>query len=564
VDTVFSVTSADFEPLGPTDAVRFFSQLLWAEARRIGLPVTRINISSRTDVADGGIDATVTGADEFPASDLVSNATLGFQIKTGDLRPWQESVVRKELFGDGKEVANETLAGQVRHCMDQGGTYVLVCPGVDLTSKQRDDAIGVIKENLTRCGYADPKVDVLSQNQLIGILQRFPSVSLGLTGRDHYFQSHRSWAADAEMTVAFQGGPHQDAFMATLRMELRRNDAAAHVHVQGEAGVGKTRLVLEATREADIAPLVVYCDRPSKILDSALLNAILRDDSGFTVVLVVDECDPPSRAHLWNVLKHRGARIKLVPIFNEPSEMSGTTVVLTAPALAQEQVAAILSDYGVPEDQSRRWLDFCGGSARVAHAVGANLRSNPEDILRSPDTVNLWDRFVAGSDPLESVAVQERQVVLRHLALFRRFGYDQEVSAEAKAIAKLVEGANPAITWARFQAIIKELRERRLLQGETTLYITPRLLHIRMWKEWWDTYGSGIDLQEFTADLPGPLRPWFNEMFAYGAASPVALRVAKQLLGPGGPFQTSSYLDTAAGSRLFLALTDAASEAALV
>src|SRR5712692_963002 len=199
MDTIFSVATADLERLGPTAAVGFVSQRLWAEARRSGLSVTRINISSRTDVADGGIDATLTGADERPASDLMSSPTLGFQIKTGDLRPWQESVVRKELFGDATEESKETLADQVRHCMDQGGTYVLVCTGVDLTSRQRDDAIGIIKEKLTRCGYSDPKVDVLSQNQLIGILQRFPSLSLRLNGRDHYFQSHASWAADAEM-----------------------------------------------------------------------------------------------------------------------------------------------------------------------------------------------------------------------------------------------------------------------------------------------------------------------------------------------------------------------------
>jgi len=563
VDTIFSVTNADLERLGPTEAVRFVSHLLWAEARCIGLPVTKINISSRTDVADGGIDASVSAAGELPASVLISRPTLGFQIKTGALKPWQESVIRKELFGDAEKESKETLAAQVRQSLDAGGAYVLICTGVDLTSKQRDEAIGHIKKYLGQCGYADPKVDALSQNQLIAVLQHFPSLSLGLNGRDHTFQTHTSWAADAEMRVNFQSGPEQDAFLATLRDELRRNDGAVHVHVQGEAGVGKTRLVLEATRETDIAPLVVYCDRPSKILDGPLLAAILRNDNGFSVVLVVDECDPASRVQLWNVLKHRGARIKLVTIFNEPSEMSGTTLVLNSPPLAQEQIAAILSDYGVPKDQSRRWLDFCGGSARVAHAVGANLRSNPEDILRSPDTVNLWDRFVAGSDPLGSVDVQQRHVVLRYLALFRRFGYSQEVSAEAKAIAKLIETAEPAITWPRFQAIIKELRERRLLQGDTTLYITPLLLHIRLWKEWWDTYGSGADLQEFTASLPEQLAPWFNEMFAYAAASPVALQVAKQLLGPGGPFQTSSYLETARGSRLFLALTDAAPEAAL-
>ena len=33
---------------------------------------------------------------------------------------------------------------------------------------------------------------------------------------------------------------------------------------------------------------------------------------------------------------------------------------------------------------------------RVAHAVGDNLQRNPDDILKPPATVPIWDRFILG------------------------------------------------------------------------------------------------------------------------------------------------------------------------
>ena len=56
------------------------------------------------------------------------------------------------------------------------------------------------------------------------------------------------------------------------------------------------------------------------------------------------------------------------------------------------------------------------------HVVGQNLRSNPDDLLKAPDTVGLWDRYIVGGDSANSLAVERRRAVLRRLALFKRFG----------------------------------------------------------------------------------------------------------------------------------------------
>jgi len=127
---------------------------------------------------------------------------------------------------------------------------------------------------------------------LIGFLEQYPSLSLRANGRDHYhFQTHGSWSLNDDMQKDFEAGSEQLEVISALNEQLRSNDAAVHVRVGGEPGIGKTKLVLEATSADDLRPLVLYCYKPELLVDSELLNEILREDNHFSIVLVVDECD---------------------------------------------------------------------------------------------------------------------------------------------------------------------------------------------------------------------------------------------------------------------------------
>jgi hypothetical protein len=81
----------------------------------------------------------------------------------------------------------------------------------------------------------------------------------------------------------------------------------------------------------------------------------------------------------------------------------------------------------------------------------------------------MWERFVAGYERSDSQSAREAWAVLRHVALFTRFGFEEPVSAEAQYVCQCVQQVTPSITWARFQAIVEHLRERRILQGKRTL-----------------------------------------------------------------------------------------------
>ena len=419
-------------------------------------------------------------------------------------------------------MTKENLGPSIHACLSAGdtdGTYVLVCTGINLSKSRTNQARSHIEECLKQCGYRNPKVKVWSQDNLINFLQEFPLLELNLKSlREDNFRTHRNWAEYPEMQVPFVPGQSQNELIQKIQNDLRRDDYPVHVRLWGEPGIGKTRLVLEASRVEDLSPLIVYFQSAVQFQSSDLMNEIRFNDN-LSAVVVVDECDRSSRFDIWHELQHYSPRIKLITIYNDYEERPGGVTYYDMPPLAREQISNIMiQEYKIPEDQADRWAELCDGSPRVAHVIGWNLNNHPEDVLKTPSTVDIWERYIASGDK-DSEKTEHRRLVLQHLALFKHFGYERYVDFEAQSIAEKVEVANSNITLHKFEEIIYELRERKILQGESTLYITPKALHVKLWIQWWERHYKRFNLKSFTEGLNPKLIEWFYEMFVYAAES---------------------------------------------
>lgn len=547
--------------LNSIEAVLFVRELLWTEARRLGTENCTVDVPSSINAADGGIDAIVDADISIAESEIIEIGKNGYQVKSGtEFKPWQKSKIRKELFGGEKTAMNkENLGESIRDCLDIEGTYILICTGIPISKSKLDFANSYIVECLKQCGYENPKIKVWNQDILINFLQNFPLLELILKGfQEANYQTHQTWSQYPDLQVPFVHGQLQDELIQKIQNDLRRDDYPIHVRVWGEPGIGKTRLVLEATRVDDLSSLVIYFSSPSEFGAGVLMNEI-RYNNDFSAIFVIDECDPDNRARIWHELKHYSPRIKLITIYNDYEEIPADIAYHITPPLDDEQIRnIIIQKYEISPDPADRWAELCGGSPRVAHVIGWNLVNYPEDVLKSPDTVNIWERYIAAAgDTLQSEKTEQRRLVLQHLALFKRFGFEGPIADESKAISKMIEAANPQITWDRFQDIIYELQERKILQGEFTLYITPKALHIKLWSQWWERRSRGFQFETFCQNLTPKLVEWFYEMFQYAAESDAASRIVKDLLGPSGPFKDDEYLNTRLGSHFFSILTEA-------
>lgn len=554
METIFTVKNEHLERFNPEQAVDFFRKLLWAEATSLGIGKNLINVPSAITVADGGIDAEVRDVQINGSQGIIKNGLNRYQIKTGNFSPNTVSNVEDILFIEDTKV----LKPRIKSCLDKNGRLVIVLFGWDNPDRTDNECINKFKEILEAIDkkYSNAKIEICRQNNLISFLNQFPSLSLLITGRQlAMFQTHLSWSRQADMQKEFKSGEEQIKLLKSIQIEMRRNDEDIHIRVCGEAGIGKTKLVLEATNVEDLNPLVIYFDSANKFRDSFLMNEIIKDDNQFHSILVIDECDSDSRSYIWNKLKYYGPRIKLITIYNEYDDTAGNIKYFNIPPLNKKQISSIIQNYKVPEDQADRFAELCSGSPRVAHVVGCNLRNNPEDLLKTPDTNNIWERYII--DTPNSQEVQERKRVLRYISLFKRFGFKKPLEDEGKAISSMISKADPQITYEKFSEIIKYLIFRKVLQGETTLYITPKLFHIYLWKDWWENYGNTFNWDNFEKELPETLLNWFCEMFKYAAESEAASMIVKELLGQNGPFKDGKYLITRLGANFFSALAEA-------
>ncbi len=308
MNTIFSLDNAVLGRLDAVSATRTFRNLLWCEALRTGLSPHKAVISLRTNVSDGGIDARVDGSPTVD-SILVRGATY-FQVKAGGgFKPWQRSLLKKELFGSPKVKPNrDTLAPGIRACLQSRGRYVLITFGHDLTPEQHTKTKGALTELLKTCGYKNPRVDVLGQGQLLGLITLFPSLVLELLGRDGLpFQSFDNWKARDDMTPALHLATAQSEVIATFRKALQDSNYQ-HIRVIGEPGIGKTRLVLEALAAEDLAPIVIYSPHAEDFQRNPLFNELLRVDLHYHAIVVIDECAEKEReASAMLALSSRGS-----------------------------------------------------------------------------------------------------------------------------------------------------------------------------------------------------------------------------------------------------------------
>jgi hypothetical protein len=557
--SIFTPDLGKLAKLETLDATRLFRDLLWCDSARLGL--RNIFVSEETSTSDGGIDAKA----ELPIDE--KNGVKGsfhFQIKSGTtFKPWQPAAVVKELFGALNAKRQKASLGKaVRHCMDTGGVYVVVVLGHDLLPTQHTEAIKLLTDAFKACGYRAPQVEVWGVSQLAQKMQLHPSLCLDFNGlADVRLQTVDSWAANSDMAPMLAVGAAQKTFMSDL-VGLLRSEELRHVRVVGEPGVGKTRMVLEALRsDRSLSTRTIYVPRSSGFLNSHLLFELLKPDREYWTVLVVDECEQSDRSQIFRLLKAR-PRVKLLTIdHGEEKSDDDAMKTLPYPPLGDTAIRTILAAY-IGKAEVGRWVEWCEGSARVAHAVGDNLKRNPDDVLASPATVPIWERFILGYKESGTASSDRLLAVARHIALFRRFGFRKPVEAEGKFIAALAAKADPKITPARFNQDVSMFLDRRVLQGGHTLRLVPKALHVHLWREWWQFHGVDVDLAEMLDSLPPAFHRWFVDMLDYANGSPDAREAIEAALAkPDGPFAKKSFIRSDTGGR-FLATLAGSSPAA--
>lgn len=553
--TPFSLPVSAVTSLAPDLALEFFRRLLWAEAAQVGVGKHLIHVPQCINVGDGGIDAFIENA--TPTDDaLIPRGTTGFQIKSSDLTP---QVCKKELHVGQK--LDKPLKPEVKKILDQAGSYVLVL-FADIPNSKKIARETAVKAELQRLGYPQAKVRLYTASQLVGFAEKYVSLVTWLQHDVGQCEPYSSWSErqDIKSPRQFVFDEPRQKWADEVRAQLRNPGADCPIfRVAGLSGIGKTRLLHETLAPDDLKNRVIYVNADH--FRSSDLYYFLQNDPSLSAIIVVDECDIQQHEEFVRAFAGRGSRLALFTLSSDIGSVPQPTKLFALTPMTQETLQQVLEGETpqLPADVIRRLCEFADGYPRIAvllvqsyTATGGALH----DYLKITDEA-LFNRLISGSADLTSDHFQRTKRVLTGLSLFRKVGYRGDAVDEAKWLASYL-----GVEWAGFQQIVREQKQRGIVQGEFYLYVTPFMLRVQLLKEWWESQGiTPRNFEGIVASIPEKYRAdmakRFFDLIPYITTTEQGRAFTREILGTEGFFADGSLLKNELGANLFLRLAEA-------
>lgn len=511
--------------LDENGAVGLARALIYAEAGRHNLPLDQFTMSGRVKAKDQGID----GRTQFPDADEIVMPTgpCVWQVKSGGSVP-----------GAAGEF-DATKHGALLEAIRDGLDYVLFWANDPV-----DPTLSTVQANFTEAAQAvraDVRVTFLFADAIerlclshLGVLvQQSPIPLAGVVGLD-------VWGPEEFANVAFQADQDRVSAIEALRAHVMSNEAPSEVHVFGDTGVGKSRLVYEALMVDGVRERVLVVPDASR-WDAGLL-ALIAQSPERSLIAVVDDCDIEERRLLAQYSGMARGRIRLITIGSRASRERPVADSRYLELMPLETAAAreIALSVGLAESDADLVAEYTEGYPGLALTLANAIRYGDAGD-------SLIDR-VRGHEEiggvLSSLLPEADVVPLGMLALFDKLGVDGDLAPELTLACDL---------FGIDEAVLREIVDRELRRFVSTAgrfrRVTPRLFAI-----WLASQFMRDRRQSITAaltDLPESLRDRIVTQMQDFAGDPVVADALGELLGRR-PFTSGALDDVGEGAARLL------------
>ena len=560
----FDVTSEHIERLTAETFPQLLRRVLSAEAQANRLPQNGIHVAISITTADGGEDGRIQWNEGPPHTPFLQSRFTQFQLKAGKVSP---SAAAHEVAG-----RNGVVKPMVRSALAARGYYVLLCAH-PYTYQQIERRESQIRAALRDAGMDidDEQVAFRGADWIVDWVNRHPSVAAWLkqqTGLETP-GPFRSW-------LHWEGRPEHAAsrWVADDRLSGLREpicEAASGprgvVRVVGPAGVGKSRLILEALRpsEADeslaysVADLVLYADESEA--GALAINGVVQTlaEHGQRAVVVVDRCSPDTHRILAGMVQRDESSLSLITIDDEiPSELRNRTIVevtehetvvrvTEAPSSVTEGI--ISSEYpGLPSEDFRRLAHFSEGFPKIARLVSQAWAAS-RSVAYATDE-HLAETFILGRGE------HDRDLLVRSarlLAAFRLVRMDHPDGDDLAEVASRGQNLGADDLHGSFNRLIDRGVARRRGWSVT---LQPRPIALRLaeqqWRDWRPAQWEDILAGEASPEL----KVEAAKQLALLNSTDTAQGVVKHLCKRGGPFDGAEGIGRPKQSEVLSALAE--------
>ncbi|GAB4362037.1 MAG: hypothetical protein Kow0026_25550 [Oricola sp.] len=434
---MFTVDPSEIQHLDGLQVVQLLRVLLFAEARKVGVPLRNVDVPLQITIADGGQDAIVkwkggeASTDYFPGRDIV------FQCKAtdhGDAQ-WKKEVWTKISRRTKTKVLNPAIS----EVLARGGSYVGVT-ATPLVGSKPDDRAKAIAEGI-RGASGDPEklasVQVYDGNKLAAWASAHPAVALWVKEQKAGmplagFSTLDQWGKRADVaTPAFVGGDSRTFSLGSNRADTldfdqlagrlvdHLSDAQACVRVWGASGIGKTRALHQALSTSigalrDLtAANFIFCDfRDVSTQIWGIANQIKND--GSPAVLVIDACSWEDSRRLFDLARAEGSQLRVITLGAEGRDQIPDCLSIRPQPADLATIKGILAA-GLPKakpDEIDYIAHLCDGFPRIAVLIAGSYQK--QSILKSADDVAAQIVHAAGLER-ETVRAMEGLSLFEYL-----------------------------------------------------------------------------------------------------------------------------------------------------
>jgi hypothetical protein len=460
-------------------------KLCEAELRAGGHPESSVHSGGNQTAKDGGTDVRVSlPAGTTDGLDFIPRASTIFQVKCENMPP---SKIGGEMRPGGK------LRSSIKELMAHDGAYVIVASQgttSDLFLNKRKEEM---RKAVARHKDASRLLlDFYDSDRLARWARKYTGVELWVRDRVgarlQGWHPYGPWAGEkseapylkdpvARLETRSSDGRHKVSIADgadLLREKLRKPGGLARLI--GLSGTGKTRLVqalfepgLGSSQPLDHA-LALYTDigQPQEPAVSEMLVALGAREQ--RAIVVVDNCNPMTHAHLAEVASKFGNCLSLITIEYDVVDDDVEKGELFELSPASDRVLQDILQRGAPHlvDADLHFItSISGGNARIALALARTVQKG-ESLGALNDTVVFRRLFRQGQadDPALERAAEAASLV---------YSFDVESTGETSELHLLARLA--AMAPEEFFRHVETLRSRDLVQarGEWRALLPPAL-----------------------------------------------------------------------------------------
>ncbi len=550
MNPLLQVSEKDIELLDEHQIADIMNRLLKAEAQRYGILPLSIKTTLRIHDPDGGIDARVEHSTRLPFNCRIPEGLSVWQYKAGDLTP--KSIREDECPKRG-----------VQYAIQAGGSYCFVI-GIgcsDIKRKNREEAVNhcYVEKGLT------PKGRLFTAQDIADWVSDYPSVAM-----HPYFSrpihdallTFEGWNNLPELRVGyvnFETDDQRQAVIGQVGQAVADRTDFQSIRIAGRAGIGKTRLALEAVRANGLEYDTLYALSPAGI--PSTLFSYVEGNTNIRLILVVDECGPEQALHLQRRAQRCGDRVLLITIGHDtmPPGAESELPLFWLNALDADAIRKIVEKIasGMPNEMVSLVVRASGGYVKLATAMAESLARKPGLIGASqltgiPDVRIILESLVP--DPADRRAMEA-------LSLLRHVGLDGDVAEEGRVVANFI-----GLDITELKRVAERMRQNGLVVKRGRYrYVSPHLLAVWFATDVWRAMGEDIVNELLLGEDGLPTlasKEALLERLADLGEEEIAAPVVERLLGPNGLFPNIEAVDDIVRSRVFAILAKVAPRAA--